>query len=282
MVICRHIHFLTFRVMIDKIKFYFRQLFSSEKRYYRAVHQVMSVYPDNIEIYKLALIHRSSSVVLEDGTHVNNERLEYLGDAIIEAVVSDMLYIEYPFHNEGFLTQMRSKIVSRQSLNDIAVKLGLDKMLIAVQNYANSRKHIYGDAFEAMIGAIYLDKGYDAVNRLLINDIFRRHIDMDKLTEVETDYKSRLFEWGQKRHKKITISHSVNRESSVDADDMFSAIVSINGRELGYGIGSSKKQAEQRGCMEAARALGLNFAQGERQQSAKEKKNVTKSGLRSM
>ncbi len=108
--------------------------------------------PNNIELYKLALIHKSASFVLSDGSQINNERLEYLGDAVIEAVTSDFLYIEFPDQPEGVLTQLRSKIVSRQSLNALAVKLGLDKLLVAHSGATISQKHIYGDAFEAMMG----------------------------------------------------------------------------------------------------------------------------------
>ena len=117
--------------------------------------------PNNIELYKLALIHRSASLFLEDGTPINNERLEFLGDAVIEAIVSDYLFIEFPEHDEGFLTQLRSRIVSRSTLNALGIRLGLDKHII-VQGGGNfAQKHLYGDALEAMMGAIYLDKGYD-------------------------------------------------------------------------------------------------------------------------
>ncbi len=245
--------------MFDRITYCFKALFSEDRRYYRDVRRSLGIYPHNIEIYKLALIHRSASVILDDGTHVNNERLEYLGDAVIEAVVSDMLYIEFPYHNEGFLTQMRSKIVSRQSLNDIAIKIGLDRMVVAVQNYSNAHKHIYGDAFEAMMGAVYLDKGYDFVNRLLINGIFRRFIDMARLPETETDYKSRLIEWSQKKRRTVNIQCTRSDTFSDDVEEQFYAVVSIGDKEAGHGLGGSKKEAEQRACMNAAKALGLTF-----------------------
>ena len=126
--------------------------------------------PNNVELYKLALIHRSASVVA-DGRSINNERLEFLGDAVIESVTSDYLFIEFPDYNEGQLTQLRSKLVSRQSLNAIAREIGLDECVICNGSASASQKHIFGDAFEAMMGAIYLDQGYDFVNRLLINSI---------------------------------------------------------------------------------------------------------------
>ena len=152
--------------MIDFLLRPFRRNFGRDKEYYREIDDIFGFIPNNIELYKLALIHKSASFVLDDGTQMNNERLEYLGDAVIEAVTSDYLYIEFPDQAEGFLTQLRSKIVSRQSLSALALKLGLDRLLVAHSGATISQKHIYGDAFEAMIGAIYLDQGYNFVNRL--------------------------------------------------------------------------------------------------------------------
>ena len=148
-----------------------RRNYGQDKEYYRIIDELFGFVPHNIELYKLALIHKSASLVLEDGRPINNERLEFLGDAVIEAVTSDYLFIEYPDRDEGFLTQLRSKIVSRQSLNELAVKIGLDRHVISNASTSITQKHIYGDAFEAMIGAVYLDQGYEFTNRLLINRI---------------------------------------------------------------------------------------------------------------
>ena len=148
-----------------------RRNYGQDKEYYRIIDELFGFVPHNIELYKLALIHKSASLVLADGRQINNERLEFLGDAVIEAVTSDYLYIEFPDRQEGFLTQLRSKIVSRQSLNTIARTIGLDRYVIANPTGSTNQKHIYGDAFEAMIGAIYLDQGYEFANRLLINNI---------------------------------------------------------------------------------------------------------------
>ena len=156
------------------------------------VDEMFGFVPHNIELYKLALVHKSASLVLEDGQSINNERLEFLGDAVIEAVTSDFLFIEFPGHDEGFLTKMRARIVSRQSLNALAVHVGLDRHVISNGGVAFIQKHIFGDAFEAMMGAVYLDQGYEFVNRLLINDIYRRFLKIEDLTLSETDYKSRL------------------------------------------------------------------------------------------
>ncbi|WP_418992459.1 ribonuclease III [Alistipes sp.] len=207
--------------------------------------------PHNIELYKLALIHKSASLVLDDGRTINNERLEYLGDAVIEAVTSDYIFIEFPDRDEGFMTQLRSKIVSRQSLNALAVELGLDRQVISNGGAAIAQKHIYGDAFEAMIGAIYLDQGYDFVNRLLINKIFLRHLNLERLTESETDFKSRLIEWCQKNHHRIAFRTEHGREYASN-HPQFCCTVLIDGMEVGHGAGESKKEAEQQAAFSVA------------------------------
>ena len=147
--------------MIDFLLRPIRRNFGRDRAYYRIVDDLFGFIPHNVELYKLALIHKSASLVLEDGRAINNERLEYLGDAVIEAVTSDYLFIEYPDRDEGFMTQLRSKIVSRQSLNALAVNLGLDVHVISNGGTGITQKHIYGDAFEAMMGAVYLDQGYE-------------------------------------------------------------------------------------------------------------------------
>ena len=231
--------------MIDFILRPFRRNFGKDKRFYRAVDDMFGFIAHNIELYKLALIHKSASVVLEDGTHINNERLEYLGDAVIESVTSEYLFIEFPDKNEGFMTQLRSKMVSRQTLNDVAKRIGLDDYVITHSSNNLSQKHIYGDAFEAMIGAIYLDQGYDFVNRLLINHIFVKYIKVDNLLVEETDFKSRLIEWCQKNHHSIQF-HTANDKTYSSSHPFFYSKVLIDGIEVGYGAGDSKKEAEQR------------------------------------
>ncbi|MDO4758229.1 MAG: ribonuclease III [Rikenellaceae bacterium] len=207
--------------------------------------------PGNIELYKLALIHKSASIQLEDGRSINNERLEYLGDAVIEAVTSDYLFIEYPDRDEGFLTQLRSKIVSRQSLNHLAEELGLDRHLISNHVQGAAQKHIFGDAFEAMMGAIYLDQGYDFVNRLLINDIYANHLNVDLLSDSETDFKSRLIEWCQKNRYKISFQTDRDKEYKPNHPVFYTKVL-INGMEMGHGAGDSKKEAEQHAAYSVA------------------------------
>ena len=210
--------------------------------------------PHNIELYKLALVHKSASLVLDDGRTINNERLEFLGDAVIESVTSDYLFIEYPDRDEGFLTQLRSKIVSRQSLNALAVALGLDRQVISNGGASVAQKHIFGDAFEAMMGSIYLDQGYDFVNRLLINEIYGRLLNIDELTESETDFKSRLIEWSQKHHHRI-VFRTENDKGGTRNHPVFYATVLIDNIEVGHGFGDSKKEAEQQAALSVAQTL---------------------------
>lgn len=231
--------------MIDFILRPLRRNFGKDKVFYAAIDDMFGIIPHNIELYKLALIHKSASVTLDDGRQINNERLEFLGDAVIESVTSDYLFIEFPDKNEGFLTQLRSKMVSRQALNEVAKRIGLDDHVIVHHSGNIMQKHIYGDAFEAMMGAVYLDQGYEFVNRLLINRIFADYLKVDSLIESETDFKSRLIEWCQKNHHSIRFVTEHDRTYS-SAHPFFYCKVLIDNIESGYGAGDSKKEAEQR------------------------------------
>lgn len=235
--------------MFDFILRPFRRRFGRDSRYYAAVDDMFGFVPHNIELYKLALIHKSASVVLDSGQQINNERLEFLGDAVIESVTSDYLFIEFPDRDEGFMTQLRSKIVSRQSLNGIAHSIGLDAHVICNSSGNFTQKHIYGDAFEAMMGAIYLDQGYEFVNRLLINDIYGRHLSMEEMLSSETDFKSRLIEWCQKNRHAIVFR---TRHSS--SSGSFVSTVFIDEMEVGHGAGASKKEAEQNAAYRMAQS----------------------------
>ena len=239
--------------MLDFLLRPIRRRFGADRHYYAMIDDMFGFIPNNIELYKLALIHKSASVMLPDGRAVNNERLEYLGDAVIETVTSDYLFIEFPDRDEGFLTQLRSKIVSRQSLNALAETLGLDRHLILNHAPGNgiTQKHIFGDAFEAMMGAIYLDQGYNFVNRLLINRIFFRHLDLGQLTAEETDFKSRLIEWCQKNRYHFSFRTTHDRNGRADHPVFYTTIV-INGMEVGHGAGESKKEAEQHAAFSVA------------------------------
>lgn len=222
-----------------------RRIVGKNRYYYKFIHRLFGTTPNNIELYKLALVHRSASIVLSDRSVINNERLEFLGDAVIETVVSEMLFIEYPEMNEGALTQLRSRIVSRMTLNKLATDMGIDTQIIANPASINIHKqNIYGDAFEALVGALYLDKGYNITNRILIR-LFDDNLDIELITQTERDFKSRIIEWCQKYRKTVEFSSEVSGSGS-DIAPNFETTLLINGEAEGFGLGRSKKEAEQR------------------------------------
>ena len=224
----------------------------ADREYYRAFKRMFGHTPDNIELYKLALVHRSASVKVEGGESINNERLEFLGDAVLEGIVSDYLFIEYPHEPEGFLTKTRSKIVSRQSLNALAEKLGIDKMVIYNSSGNAAHKHLFGDCFEALVGALYLDKGYDVVNRIVINRLLPKYIDLESVPTSETDFKSRLIEWCQK--SKRTIEFHTESDGEVKQPAFVSRVL-VDDLKMGCGRGSTKKEAEQQAAKTACLLL---------------------------
>lgn len=236
--------------MFDSIRLFFRLRYSPDKTYYRIANELFGICPNNIELYKLALIHRSASLFLDDGTPINNERLEFLGDAVIESIVSDYLFIEFPEANEGFLTQLRARLVSRSALNRLAQKIGLDRYIITQAHNTYSQKHLFGDALEAMMGAVYLDKGYDFANRLLINRLLKKYVDLDGMTEQETDFKSRLIEWSQKNKSDLRFDTSPS-ERYTNQSPHFRTRVYIGGQCAGTGEGHSKKSSEQKAAQVA-------------------------------
>ncbi|MFI3321705.1 MAG: ribonuclease III [Rikenellaceae bacterium] len=258
--------------MTDFFSYLYGRYFSENRHFYKIIYQLFGIRAANIELYKLAFIHKSASIKLGDGQVINNERLEFLGDAVIETVVSDMVYIEFPEEDEGVLTQLRSKIVSRASLNNISEQIGLSHHIIAQPNMSATNKNMAGDAFEAIVGAIYLDKGYDFANRLLINNIFSRFIDLDTINEIEVDFKSRLIEWCQKNKVKANISTTQSTMFSEDGHPAFQCEITI-GRVSCYGIGDSKKAAEQRASKNSLEKLTT------RRKKIEKKTNVSSSSI---
>lgn len=176
-----------------------------------------------------------------NGVVLNYERLEFLGDAVLGAIVAELLYKFFPNKDEGFLTRVRSKVVSRESLNELAINIGLDKAVVAKSDISRN-KHIYGDVFEAFIGAMFLDQGFVNTKRFIEKFIFPNFFNIKDLVTIDTNYKSRLIEWGQKN--KVDL-HFQTDDSIRNRRNKFCCIVSINDVEKGRGYGSSKKEAEQ-------------------------------------
>ena len=233
--------------------FYFKRFLSTDKAFHNELRKITGLFPGNEELYKLAFIHKSASLRLPEGLTINNERLEFLGDAILDAVVAEYLYTKFPDKKEGFLTQTRSKIVNGDYLGQLAIQLGLDKFIISHAHNFNSNKHILGDAFEALIGAIYLDHGYKAVKKFVFNQLLKKHIDLDLLLKTETNYKSRLIEWAQKDKKEISFQTDLEEGNSLQPE--FISYIKVDSKIIAKGMGSSKKEAEQNAAKHTLKKL---------------------------
>jgi len=179
--------------------------FSPDKEFILFIKNVFGFYPGNLALYKLAFLHRS--VAQEHNGHkMSNESLEYLGDAVLSSIVADYLFKKFPYKDEGFLTEMRSKLVSRDQLNKLSRKLGLKKFIHSNQDSKTYYRSMQGDAFEAFIGALYIDKGYRFTKKIVINRIINVHFDIDELEKTEVNFKSKLIEWSQKERKVVSFN----------------------------------------------------------------------------
>lgn len=206
----------------------------------------------HVNLFRTALMHRSVSGLSQIGHRENNERLEYLGDAVLGAIIADFLCHKYPSATEGSLTQMRSKLVNRKQLGDLAHKLGLSDIVETAGNI--NSKNIPGNTFEAVVCAIYRDQGYKRTARILLDHIFLVHLDMDTVLEEDKDFKSRLLIWAQHNHHKVVFNH----ESEPDAHcELFRAHVSMDGEPLTEAVSNSVKGAEQRAAELAMEKLGI-------------------------
>lgn len=186
-----------------------------------------------------------------NGVVLNYERLEFLGDAVLGAIVAELLYKFFPNQDEGFLTRVRSKVVSRESLNELAINIGLDKEVVAKSDISHN-KHIYGDVFEAFMGAMFLDQGFVNTKRFIEKFIFPNFFDIKNLVAVDTNYKSRLIEWGQKNKMDVQFQ---TEEAYRRRQNRFLCVVTIQGEEKGRGEGGSKKEAEQHAAEVVVNAL---------------------------
>lgn len=211
---------------------------------------ILGFKPDNLRLYEIAFIHRSASFTLDHGRKVNNERLEYLGDAVLDAVLSDHLFELFPDANEGFLTKIRSRIVNRDVLNQLAVSLGIDKILVSNINVLHPTRNLYGDAFEALIGAVFIDKGFKKTKKLILNNILLKHLNINEIVSTDTDYKSLVFEWVQKNKSKLVFTYKEEYDFDLKKS-IFSTTLIIDKKEYGEGHGSSKKEAEQEASRQA-------------------------------
>lgn len=225
-----------------------------KKEFGSRLRRILGFRPGDIVIYEMAFIHRSASHTLNDGTRINNERLEYLGDAVLDTILSEFLFSKFPNADEGTLTKIRSRLVNREILNQTAVKMGINTLLVTQSGNNRASRHLYGDALEALTGAIFLDKGYRKTRKFVVNRLLNRWIDLEKQLETNTDYKSLLFEWSQR--SRIPVVFSFKEEYDFELkQSLYNATLFINGSEMGKGQGSSKKDAEQEASRQAWKLL---------------------------
>ncbi len=235
-----------------------RLLFSKNKKSYYRFYRILGTFPHRLYYYEIALMHKSIKLKTENGRNINNERLEFLGDAILEAIVSDILFRKFGEHNEGFLTNTRAKMVKRETLNHIAQQIGLDELIRSdVPLSTTHNNYIGGNTFEALLGALYLDRGYLACFRFVEKKIIGTYINLDTISCQEENFKSKLLEWGQKN--KVPISFQlINESKDTDYSPMFQSIVCIGNTEIGRGDGYSKKESHQKAAEKALKFIASN------------------------
>jgi ribonuclease-3 len=239
------------------IRRFYKLYLSPNRKYVKSLKNLLGFVPGNLSLYRLAFRHKSVAQAVKKGIKNSNERLEFLGDAVLGSVVAEVLFKLYPYEDEGFLTELRSKIVNRGNLNQLARKLGFDQLIQYDNRMVNSTRQgsLLGDAFEALIGAIYLDKGYDFTKNFLINHIIKSHIDIHKLEQTETNFKSKLIEWCQRHGKDITFELIENKEG--ESNKLFTVQAIIDGEIMGAGKEFNKKNAEKLAAEKACEALAI-------------------------
>jgi len=231
------------------------KLFSSDrKEFYLFLKDLLGFYPRNLKLYDLAFIHKSASTYDSQGNFVNNERLEFLGDAILGSIIADFLYNRFPQKDEGFLTKTRSKLVNRSFLTKLTFDMGLNVFIDSNTTKNIEKSHIYGDALEALIGAIYLDKDYQTTKYFVTKRILSEFVNLNEVEQEDSNFKSQLIEWSQKNKREIEF------ETTEDSDEKskqpkFKAVVKIDNVITGEGIGTSKKEAHQNAAKETLENL---------------------------
>ena len=236
--------------IIDRIKLPFRQ----EKELFSSLYEILGFYPHNIEYYKMALMHKSIRKRNDKGKPLNNERLEFLGDAILDAAVGYIVYRHYEGKREGFLTNTRSKLVSRDTLGKIATEMGLPSLLLSAGHSTSHNSYVEGNAFEALVGAIYLDRGYEACLEFFEKRVLGRYVDIDKVAFKEVNFKSKLLEWSQKNRVRMDFL-MLKQKKDKNGSPIFCFQVMLEGVEGERGTGYSKKEAQQLAAKETLQRL---------------------------
>ena len=262
------------RNQIDKI----RLLFHKDRESYFCFYKILGFFPRNIRFYEQALLHKSTSIRSEKGRPLNNERLEFLGDAILDAIVGDIVYKHFEGRREGFLTNTRSKIVQRETLNKLAVEIGLDKLVKYSTRSSSHNSYMYGNAFEAFIGAIYLDQGYERCKQFMEKKILKNYIDLDKMSRKEVNFKSKLIEWSQKTKMEVSFE-LIEQFLDHDSNPVFQTEVRIEGLPAGTGTGYSKKESQQNAAQMALKKIKNDEAFKEAIETAKIQNHAAKENM---
>ena len=226
--------------IIDRIKLPFRK----EKELYVALYNIIGFYPRDISLYKLALMHKSMYKRNAKGKPVNNERLEFLGDAVLDAAVGDIVYRHFPGKREGFLTNTRSKLVQRETLGRLAQEMGITQLILSSGRSMSHNSYMGGNAFEALVGALYLDRGYDACMQFLQKRILNQMINIDKVAYKEVNFKSKLIEWAQKNRVRLDF-RLVEQHKDNNGSPVFTYMVEMEGVDGCDATGYSKKESQQ-------------------------------------
>ena len=227
----------------------------AERNFKSSLKNILGFSPKNLSLYTQAFRHNSVAKEIKEGVKDSNERLEFLGDAVLSIVIADFLFKKFPYKDEGFLTKMRSKMVSRDHLNQLSMKMGLNKLLVQTKDPGLKFSSMHGDAFEALIGAIYLDKGFVHVQDFILNRILKFHVDVEKILITETDFKSKLIEWSQR--EKNDLQFKVMEATGNGYDRQFVIAVMVNGEPVAQAQHFSKKKAEQLSAEAASTKLGI-------------------------
>jgi ribonuclease-3 len=220
----------------------FTVLFSSDKKLSISIKNIFGYFPRNIFLYQLAFRHKSAAKEIVNGLKMSNERLEYLGDAVLSLIIADYLFKKFPYKEEGFLTEMRARLVSRSQLNKLSIKLGLDK-LIKSETFSHQCKSIHGNAFEAFVGALYLDKGYDFAKKIVLTRVIDVHLDIEKIQSEDNNFKSQLIEWSQK--EKVPIEFKMIEEIGNGYGKQYLVELLVGNEVFSNGRDFSIKGAEQ-------------------------------------
>lgn len=235
------------------IRRFYNYYLHPDKELARRLKQLVGFTPVHLQLFKLAFFHKSTFST-RDYAISNNERLEFLGDAVLSTIVGEYLFKKYPNSDEGFLTKMRSKIVKRNSLDEIADKMGLD-LFLANYNQTRLSKSMLGNALEALVGAVYIEVGYDRTKQYVVRRILRKYLDIHELERFDDNYKSQLLEWCQKNGH--TIEYKVVAKYKSEKRDKFKVAVFVDSRKMGTADDFNKKSAEQLASERAMTTLGM-------------------------